>query len=62
LKNDNYVEAREQHQINISNRFLAFENLNHNVDISRASERIRENIKNLAKKSLRNYEFTQPKL
>jgi hypothetical protein len=55
------VEAKEQHQINISNIFLAFENLDYNVDISRASERITENINILAKNSLCNYEFRQPK-
>jgi hypothetical protein len=46
------VESKEQYRIEISNRFTALENLDDDVDISRAWETIRENIKISAKESL----------
>jgi hypothetical protein len=38
------VEVKDQYQIKISNRFPALANLSDNVDISRAWERITENM------------------
>jgi hypothetical protein len=52
IKRLNNVEVEEQYQVGISNRFAALENLDDDdddddddVDISRAWESIRENIK-----------------
>jgi hypothetical protein len=45
LKKQNEVEGKEQHQIKISNRFVALENLYEDVDINRDWETITENIK-----------------
>jgi hypothetical protein len=48
----NKFEVRKQHQINISIRFAALENLNDNNDINRAWKNIKENVKISAKDSL----------
>jgi hypothetical protein len=45
------MEATEQYQVEISNRFVCLENLNHNMDINGILERFRENITILPKKS-----------
>jgi hypothetical protein len=42
----------EQYRVEISNRFAALKNLDDDVDINRAWETIRENIKISAKASL----------
>jgi hypothetical protein len=57
LKKLNEVDGKEQYQAEISNRFTALENLNAVVDINRASETIRENIKISAKESAGYYEL-----
>jgi hypothetical protein len=41
----NKVEGKEQYRVEISNRLSALENLDTEVDINRAWETIRENIK-----------------
>jgi hypothetical protein len=45
LKKSNKVEGKEQYHVEISNRFAALENFDTEVDINRAWETIRENIK-----------------
>jgi hypothetical protein len=45
LKKLNEVESEEQYQVKIPDRFAALENLYDDVDINRAWETIRENIK-----------------
>jgi hypothetical protein len=45
LKKLNEVEGRGQYRFEISNRFASLENLDVDVDINRAWETIRENIK-----------------
>jgi hypothetical protein len=45
LRKLNDAIVKEEYQIKISNRFAALENLDDNVDINRAWENIRENIK-----------------
>jgi hypothetical protein len=52
LKKLNEVEDKEQYWVEISNRFAAFENLDAEVDINRAWETIRENIRISAKERL----------
>jgi hypothetical protein len=52
----NEAEGKEQYRVEISNRFPALENLYAEVDINRAWETIRENIKILTKESLGYYE------
>jgi hypothetical protein len=59
LKKLNDAEGKRQYRVEISNRFAAVENFDDDVDISRAWENIRENIKILAKVSLVYYEMTQ---
>jgi hypothetical protein len=46
--NLNNVECEEEYQVRIL-RFAALENLDHNVDINRTGESIKENIKTSAK-------------
>ena len=46
------LEFRKRHQIKISDKFAALENLIDNKDINRAWENIQENIKISAKESL----------
>ncbi|PNF41609.1 hypothetical protein B7P43_G10463 [Cryptotermes secundus] len=56
LKKLNEVEGKEQYRVEISNRFTALENLDTEVDVNKAWETIRENIKMSAKESLGYYE------
>jgi len=46
------LEVRKQHEIKISYRFAALENLSDREDINRAWENIRENIRISAKETL----------
>jgi hypothetical protein len=55
------VEGEEQYRLEISNSLTALENLDAEVDISRAWETIRENIKISAKESLGYYELKKHK-
>jgi hypothetical protein len=55
------VQGKEQYRTEISNRFGALENLDNDVDINRAWETIRENIKISAKVSLGYYELKKHK-
>jgi hypothetical protein len=52
LKKLNKVEGKERYLIKVSNRFAALEDLDAEVEINRARETIRENIKISAKESL----------
>jgi hypothetical protein len=61
LRKLNDAEVKEQYQARITNRFAAFENFDNNVDMNRAWENIRENIKTSAKESLDHYELQQHK-
>jgi hypothetical protein len=61
LKKLDEVKGKEQYQVEISNRFAALENLDHDVNINRAWETIRENIKVSAKASLGYYELKKHK-
>jgi hypothetical protein len=45
LKELSEVDCKAQYRVEISNRFVALENLGTEVDINRAWETIRENIK-----------------
>jgi hypothetical protein len=45
LKKLNEIEVKEQYRVEISNRFTVLENLDTGVDVSRAWETVRENIK-----------------
>ncbi|PNF26444.1 hypothetical protein B7P43_G16449, partial [Cryptotermes secundus] len=56
LKKINEVEGKEQYCVEISNRFAAMENLETEVDVNKAWETVRENIKMSAKESLCYYE------
>jgi hypothetical protein len=51
------VEGKEQYHVKISNRFAALENLDTEVDINKAWDAIRENIKISASESLGYYEL-----
>jgi hypothetical protein len=57
----NEVEGKEEYTVNISIRFSASENLGHKLDVKRASESIKENIKISAKEGLCYYELKQHK-
>jgi hypothetical protein len=57
LKELNEAEGKEQYQAGTWNRFATLENLDDHVDLNRASEIIRENIKTSAKDSLGYYEL-----
>jgi hypothetical protein len=46
----NDAEVKEQYQVKITNTFVALENFDDNVDMNRAWENIRENIKKLQPK------------
>jgi hypothetical protein len=60
LKKLDKVENREQYRVEISNRYAALENLDDDVDINRAWETVRKNIKILAKASLGYHELKKP--
>ena len=57
----NELEVRKQYQIEITNRFAAFENLNEDEDVNKTWENTKENIKTSAKESLGLHEFKQHK-
>jgi hypothetical protein len=57
----NEVEGKVQYHVEISNSFTALENLDTKVDINRAWETIRENIKISAKDSIDYYELKKHK-
>jgi hypothetical protein len=57
----NDAEVKEQYQIKITNRFAALENFDNNVDMNRAWENIRENIRASVKEILGHYELQQHK-
>jgi hypothetical protein len=61
LKKLNEVGGEEWYRIELSNRFAALENLYAEVDINRAWETIRENIRISAKESLGCYELKKHK-
>jgi hypothetical protein len=61
IKNLNEVEGKEKNRVEISNKFAALLNLDTEVDINRAWETIRENIKISAKESLDYYELKKQK-
>jgi hypothetical protein len=55
LKKLNDIEGKEQYRVEISNRFVVLENLDTGVDVNKACETIRQNIKISAKESIRYY-------
>jgi hypothetical protein len=57
LKKLNDIEDKEQFRVEVSNRFVALEGLDTEVEISSAWETIRENINISAKESLGYFEF-----
>jgi hypothetical protein len=57
----NGVEGKEKCQVEISNRFTALKNSDVQVDINRAWQTYRENIKISAKDSAGYYEFKKQK-
>jgi len=61
LRKLNELEVRKQHQIEISNRFAALENLSGSGDINMAWQNIKENIKTYAEDSLGLHELKQDK-
>ena len=61
LRKLNKMEVRKQHQIEISERSAALENLSDSVDKNRAWEDIKVNIKISAKESLGLHELQQHK-
>jgi 50S ribosomal subunit-associated GTPase HflX len=61
LKRLKEVEVKEQYRVEISNRLAALEELDTEVDINRAWETIRENIKISAKESLGYHELKNHK-
>ena len=62
LRKLNELEVREQYQIEITNRFVALENLNDDEDVNRTWEYIRENSKTSEKESPGLHELKQHKL
>ncbi|PNF42937.1 hypothetical protein B7P43_G11837, partial [Cryptotermes secundus] len=62
LKKLNEVEGKEQYCVEISNRFVALENLDTEVDVNKACKTIRDNIRISAKESLGCYELKKHKL
>jgi CRISPR/Cas system CMR-associated protein Cmr3 (group 5 of RAMP superfamily) len=52
LKKINEVEGKEQYRVGVSNRFVALEDLDAEVEINRAWETIRDKIKISDKDSL----------
>jgi hypothetical protein len=51
------MKAKEHHQVKISIRFANLENLDHNVEINRAWENVRDTIKISGKESLGYYKL-----
>jgi hypothetical protein len=54
----NDADVKEQYQVKITNRFAALENFDDNVDMNRAWENIRENIKNFSQREPRSLRVT----
>jgi hypothetical protein len=52
FKKLNEVEGKEQHRVEFSYRFKALENVEAEMDVNKAWETIKENIKIFAKESL----------
>jgi len=61
LRKLNELEVKEKYQIEITNRFVALENLNVDEDVNRAWENVKENIKTSAKESLGLHELKRRK-
>jgi hypothetical protein len=61
LKKLNKVEGKEQYCVEVSNRFLAVEDLGAEVEINSAWEMIRENIEISAKESQGYFELKKHK-
>jgi uncharacterized FlaG/YvyC family protein len=61
LRKPNALEVRKNHQIKISNRFAALENLRDSEHINRYWKNINENIKISVKDSLGLYKLKQHK-
>jgi hypothetical protein len=61
LKKLNKVEVKEQYCVEISNRFPALENLDTEIDVNKACETIRDNIKISTKESLRYFKLKKNK-
>jgi hypothetical protein len=57
----NEVEGKEQYHVEVSNRFAAFEDLDIEVEINSAWEKILENIKISTEESLGYYELRKHK-
>jgi hypothetical protein len=57
----NELEVRKQYQIEITNRFVALENLDNDGDINRAWENIKESIQTSSRDSLGLHESKQHK-
>jgi hypothetical protein len=52
MRKPNDLEVRKQYQIEITNRFVALENLNDDEDVNTTWENIKENIQTSAKEIL----------
>jgi hypothetical protein len=61
LKKLSEVVGKEQYRVEISNRFTALENFDTKLDVNRAWENIRENIKISVKESLGYHELKKHK-
>jgi hypothetical protein len=61
LKKLNEAEGKEKYHVEVSNRFAALGHLGTEVEINRAWQTIRENIKTSAKESLSFYELKKHK-
>jgi hypothetical protein len=61
IKMLNEVESKDKYCIEVSNRFVALEDFNCEVEINSAWETIRENINISAKESLSYYELRKHK-
>jgi len=61
LRKLNELEVKEKYQIEITNRFVALENLDVYKDVNRSWEIIKENIKTSAEESLGLHEWKQHK-
>jgi hypothetical protein len=59
IKKLNNVEGKEQYHVEITNTLAALENLHTEVDVNKAWETIRENIKICAKEILGYYELKE---
>jgi len=62
LRKPNELEVRKQYQIEISNKFAAFENLSDSECINRAWESVKENIRTSAKERVVLCKLKQHKL